>query len=115
MSERPIELTPKAVAMAKQKLSEADEPVLGLRVGVKGSGCNGFTYVIEFAKKIRESKDLALDFDGLTVVVDHKSLAYLEGSTLDWQSKLMSYGFQWNNPNATSLCGCGESFDVKKK
>ncbi|MEM8606553.1 MAG: iron-sulfur cluster assembly accessory protein [Myxococcota bacterium] len=107
-----IELTPRAVKMAKQKVAGAEEPVEGLRLGVKGGGCSGYYYVYDFAKKIRPKRDLVFDFDGLKVIVDNRSIEFLKGAVLDWESSLMSYGFKWNNPNATGDCGCGESFDV---
>jgi iron-sulfur cluster assembly protein len=110
MSEASITLTPRAVEMAKKKLLEAGEPAEGLRLGVKGGGCSGFYYVYELAKKVRPNRDLVFEFDGLKVVVDNRSIEYLKGSVLDWESGLMSYGFKWNNPNATGDCGCGESF-----
>lgn len=101
--------------MAKKKLSQAEAPALGLRLGVRGGGCSGFSYVIDFAKKIVPERDLSCDFDGLTVVVDQRSVDYLQGATLDWETKLMGYGFKWNNPNVKSGCGCGESFELKDK
>lgn len=106
----PIQLTPKAVEMAKRKLLEGGEGVLGLRIGIRGGGCSGYAYVFDFAKKIREKRDLVYDFDGLKVVVDDRSLELLEGSTLDWEEKLLGYGFKWHNPKATGGCGCGTSF-----
>ena len=107
-----ITLTPKAVEMAKQKVAGADGPVEGLRLGVKGGGCSGYYYVYDFAKKVRPNKDLVFDFDGLKVVVDNRSIEFLKGAVLDWESGLMSYGFRWKNPNAKGDCGCGESFEV---
>ena len=107
-----IRVTDKAVAMAKKQLEEAEGAVLGLRVGVKGGGCSGYYYVYDVAKKIRE-RDLVYDFDGLKVVVDNRSLKLLEGAELDWEQKLMGYGFKWNNPNADGDCGCGASFNLK--
>ncbi len=107
-----ITLTPKAVEMAKQKVADADAPVEGLRLGVKGGGCSGYYYVYDFATKIRPQKDLVFDFDGLKVVVDNRSIEFLKGAVLDWEQGLMNYGFKWKNPNASGDCGCGESFDV---
>lgn len=107
-----ITLTPKAIEMGKQKVADASEPVEGLRLGIKGGGCSGYYYVYDFAKKIRPSKDLVFDFDGLTVVIDNRSLEYLKGAVLDWEQGLMSYGFKWKNPNAAGDCGCGQSFEV---
>ena len=99
--------------MAKKKVAEADEPVQGLRLGVKGGGCSGYYYVYDFAKKIRPNRDLVLEFDDLKVVVDNRSIEFLKGATLDWEQNLMSYGFKWINPNAKGDCGCGESFNVE--
>ena len=107
-----ITLTPRAIQMGKQKVADADSPVEGLRLGVKGGGCSGYYYVYDFARKVRPKKDLVLDFGGLTVVVDQRSLEFLKGATLDWEQGLMSYGFKWKNPNATGDCGCGQSFEV---
>ncbi|MGB5809433.1 MAG: iron-sulfur cluster assembly accessory protein [Polyangiales bacterium] len=107
-----INLTPRAVEMAKLKVADADEPVEGLRLGVKGGGCSGYYYVYDFAKKIRPNKDLVFEFDGLKVVVDNRSIEFLAGAVLDWEQSLMSYGFKWKNPKATGDCGCGESFQV---
>lgn len=99
--------------MAKRRLEKEEDEVVGLRLGVRGGGCSGFSYVFDTARNVREGKDRVLDFDGLTVVVDAKSLELLRGCTLDWEHKLMGYGFKWINPRATSTCGCGESFQMK--
>ena len=107
-----ISLTPRAIQMGKEKVAEAEPPVEGLRLGIKGGGCSGYYYVYDFAKKIRPKKDLVFDFDGLTVVVDNRSLALLKGAVLDWEQNLMSYGFKWKNPNASGDCGCGQSFEL---
>lgn len=107
-----IRLTPQAIEMGKQKVADAGEPVEGLRLGIKGGGCSGYYYVYDFAKKIRPNKDIVFDFDGLTVVVDNRSIEFLKGAVLDWEQGLMSYGFKWKNPNAVGDCGCGQSFEV---
>lgn len=106
-----ITLTPKAVAMAKQALAKRGTPTAALRLGVKGGGCSGFAYVIEFSDT-RRTKDVVFTFDGLDVVVDPKSLVLLNGSTLDYEIKLMQRGFKFVNPQEKSGCGCGESFGV---
>lgn len=105
----PFAMTPKAIEMAKKKLLGAEDGILGLRVGLRGGGCSGYSYVFETAKEQRPERDLALDFDGLTIIVDTKSLELLKGATLDWETKLMGHGFKWINPNAKTNCGCGES------
>ena len=111
--EPPIRLTERAVEMGKKKLVEAQadlpELVLGLRLGVKGGGCSGYYYVYEIATK-RGKRDLVYDFGGLPVFVDARSAELLRGGELDWETRLMGYGFKWSNPNATGDCGCGASF-----
>lgn len=107
-----ITLTPLAIEHGKKKLAEAEDGAIGIRIGVKGGGCNGFSYIFDFATGAREGKDRVLEFDGLRIIVDEKSLALLSGATLDWETKLVGYGFKWRNPNARDVCGCGDSFDV---
>lgn len=108
-----IDLTPKAVEMAKKAIERRGTPTAALRLGVRGGGCSGASYVIEFADKIRD-RDRVFEFDGgaLKVVVDPKSLVYLRGSVLDYEVKLMSHGFKFQNPNEKKGCGCGESFSI---
>ena len=106
-----IELTPKAIEMAKKAIERRGVPTAGLRLGVRGGGCSGASYAIEFTDKIR-ARDRVYDFDGLTVVIDPKSLVYLRGSVLDYEIKLMEHGFKFRNPNERSKCGCGTSFGI---
>ena len=107
----PMTLTPNAIEMAKKALERRGTPDAGLRIGVRGGGCSGVSYAIDFADKVR-AHDLVLVFDGLRVVVDPKSLVYLRGSILDYEVKLMQHGFKFRNPNEKSGCGCGESFGI---
>lgn len=104
-------LTAKAVEMAKKALEKRGTPRAYLRLGVRGGGCSGLQYAIQFEDKVR-GKDVQYDFDGLTVLVDPKSQIYLHGCTLDYEIKLMQHGFQFKNPNEKKSCGCGESFTV---
>jgi iron-sulfur cluster assembly protein len=106
-----VRLTAKAVQMAKQALKKRGTPDAALRLGVRGGGCSGVSYAIEFSDRIRE-RDRLFDFDGLRVVVDPKSLVYLRGSVLDYEVQLMQHGFKFQNPNEKGACGCGESFSV---
>lgn len=108
-SEALFSVTPKAVKMAKQKLNEAEAPVLGLRLGVRGGGCSGVSYAVAFAESKRDN-DHVFDYDGLQVFIDAKSMKILKGCTLDWEDKLIGYGFKFINPKATGGCGCGSSF-----
>jgi iron-sulfur cluster assembly protein len=106
-----IRLTRKAIEMAKKAIERRTQPTFGLRLGVKGGGCSGVSYAIEFAEKAR-ARDHVFEFGGLNVVVDPKSLIYLRGSVLDYEVKLMQHGFKFRNPNEKAGCGCGESFGV---
>jgi iron-sulfur cluster assembly protein len=106
-----VRLTKKAIQMAKAALERRKTPGAALRLGVRGGGCSGVSYAIEFSDKIRD-RDHCFEFDGLRVVVDPKSLVYLRGSVLDYEVHLMQHGFKFKNPNEKSGCGCGESFSV---
>jgi iron-sulfur cluster assembly protein len=106
-----VRLTKKAIEMAKQALIKRGTPDAALRLGVRGGGCSGVSYAIEFSDKRRE-RDNVYDFDGLRVLVDPKSLVYLRGAVLDYEVKLMQHGFKFVNPNEKSSCGCGESFTI---
>ena len=106
-----VRLTPKAIEMAKGALVKRGTPTASLRLGVRGGGCSGVSYAIEFSDKVRD-RDNVFDFDGLRVIVDPKSLVYLRGSVLDYEVTLMQHGFKFLNPNEKSGCGCGESFSI---
>ncbi|HEY2735710.1 MAG TPA: iron-sulfur cluster assembly accessory protein [Polyangiales bacterium] len=106
-----VRLTKKAIEMAKQALIKRGTPDASLRLGVRGGGCSGVSYAIQFSDKVRD-RDNVYDFDGLRVIVDPKSLVYLRGAVLDYEVKLMQHGFKFLNPNEKSGCGCGESFSI---
>ena len=91
--------------------SEDDSNKLNLRVYVTGGGCSGFQYGFSFDKVIDE-EDTCITKDGANLVVDSLSLQYLEGSTVDYTEDLMGSKFVITNPNATTTCGCGESFSI---
>ncbi len=84
---------------------------VGIRLGVRTSGCSGMAYVLEFADKV-ESDDHVFEGHGVKVLVDPKSLLYLEGTELDYTREGLNEGFKFNNPNVKDACGCGESFQV---
>ncbi len=84
---------------------------IGLRVGIKTTGCSGLAYVLEFVDELNED-DETFEVDGVTLVVDAKSLVYIDGTELDFQKEGLNEGFKFNNPNVKGECGCGESFTV---
>lgn len=82
-----------------------------LRVGVKGGGCSGLSYVLDFDNQIGEYDDVYVD-NGIKIVCDRKSILYIYGTELDYSDGLNGKGFEWKNPNADRTCGCGQSFSV---
>lgn len=84
---------------------------LGIRLGVRTSGCSGMAYKLEFVDELQES-DIEFDSNGVKVYTDAKSLTYLEGTELDFVREGLNEGFKFNNPNVKNQCGCGESFNV---
>ncbi|MBX3383243.1 MAG: iron-sulfur cluster insertion protein ErpA [Phycisphaeraceae bacterium] len=88
---------------------ELDASKVCLRVGVKGGGCSGFSYLLDLTETQKET-DEVFEQHGIRIVCDPKSLLYLAGVTVDFRDELMGRGFVFNNPNATSTCGCGSSF-----
>lgn len=84
---------------------------LGLRIGVRTTGCSGMAYKLEFADALDET-DLQFSSHGVTLLVDPKSLPYIDGMELDFQREGLNEGFKFNNPNVKNECGCGESFQV---
>ena len=83
----------------------------GIRLGVKTSGCSGMAYKLEFVDNT-ENEDQVFESHGVNVVIDPKSLAYLDGTELDFVKEGLNEGFKFNNPNVKDQCGCGESFNV---
>jgi iron-sulfur cluster assembly protein len=108
-----IIVAPRAAAKVKEQVAARAQstPVSGIRVGVKGGGCSGLSYVIEFCDAPR-AKDRLFEVDGARVYVDPKSLIYLNGTTLDFVETFQQKGFKFVNPQQRSECGCGESFSI---
>lgn len=107
-----ISMSERAVKEVKRILDEQDLPAeTGLRVGVKGGGCSGFSYTLGFDDKVNATDQVA-EVDGVRVICDPKSFLYLNGTMVDFEDNLMGRGFRFTNPNASKSCGCGESFSV---
>jgi iron-sulfur cluster assembly protein len=106
-----ITVTSRAVEEIKRAARARAAPPRGLRVGIRGGGCTGFSYFFEWSDADPRADDLVLSYEegGVRVFVDPKSKLFLDGSTLDYATTLMQRGFKWTNPNAKGTCGCGES------
>ena len=93
------------------KSQELDAEKVRLRVGVKGGGCSGFSYLLDLTETQKDT-DEVFEQHGIKIIVDPKSMLYLAGVTVDFKDEIMGRGFVFNNPNATSSCGCGSSFSA---
>jgi len=105
-----ITLTERAATHVSSFLAKRGKGV-GLRLGVRTSGCSGMAYKLEYADAVNAG-DLTFESHGVKVVVDPKSLTYLDGTELDFAREGLNEGFKFNNPNVKDECGCGESFNV---
>ena len=105
-----IQLTDIAATRVQNFLDNRGKGI-GLRLGVKTTGCSGMAYVIEFVDELQEG-DSVFESNGVSVVVDPKSLIFLDGTEVDFGKEGLNEGFQFKNPNAKDECGCGESFTV---
>jgi iron-sulfur cluster assembly protein len=110
-----IELTDRARSRIRELAMKRQTPEHVFRIGVRGGGCSGLSYFVDFAPKAEE-KDKVFDFGGeeakVRVVIDRKSYLFLNGTIIDWKSELMKTGFEFTNPIAKTSCSCGESFTV---
>jgi iron-sulfur cluster assembly protein len=112
-----ISVSAAAVDAMRMNLQKRGTPDAAIRVGIRGGGCSGFSYVIEFDDEPPRKGDLVLEFEEegknkVRVFCDRKSILYLGGSVLDWEKTLMFQGFKFKNPQEASRCGCGHSFTV---
>ncbi len=107
----PLNFTANAAAKVASLIEEEANPELKLRVYISGGGCSGFQYGFSFDEQ-QEQEDLAIQRDGVTLIVDPLSLQYLMGAEVDYRESLQGSQFVIRNPNAKSTCGCGSSFSV---
>jgi iron-sulfur cluster assembly protein len=105
-----ITLTEKAADRIQNFLAKRGKGV-GLRLGIKTTGCSGLAYVIEYADELKP-EDQVFESHGVKVIVDPKSLVYIDGTELDYTKEGLNEGFKFENPNVKDECGCGESFTV---
>ena len=111
LTQSPIKFTESAINELKRLMNDAGfDKELELRIGVKGGGCSGLSYVLGFEN--RKETDQEYEFEGLNFVIDKAHEMYLYGMEIDWQGGLNSRGFTFQNPNASKTCGCGTSFAV---
>ena len=111
MSKNVLKLSDIAAEKIKEILSSADKKTIGVRVGVKSGGCAGMSYVMEYAKDIKENEEVIED-KGVKVLIDPRAIIYLLGTEMDYKKDKFSSQFIFKNPNETERCGCGESFKV---
>ena len=105
-----VKITPKASEEVIRLVKAENNAEIGLRLAVKGGGCSGLSYDLQFTPK--DEGDTIIQHEGFNVYMDAKSMIYLKGMALDFQDGLQGKGFVFVNPNATSTCGCGESFSI---
>jgi iron-sulfur cluster assembly protein len=110
----PILLTEKAAGEIKTIISQQglNNEATKLRVGVKGGGCSGFSYMLDLVEEPKGENDEEMESNGVKILVDMKSYLYLNGTEIDFKDEVMGKGFVFKNPNATSTCGCGSSFQA---
>jgi iron-sulfur cluster assembly protein len=108
ISKKEVAITEAAAQEIARQRAKRGTPDARIRIGVRGGGCTGFTYVFEWADQVRPT-DREFAAHGVAIVVDPKSLVYLGGMTLDFVRGMMGHGFKFENPNAKGACGCGES------
>jgi len=109
--ESPVVLTPKAVEMVQNAMTQENLTGYGVRVGVVGGGCSGFQYSMDFENEHKDG-DSVYEFGPVRVFVDPMSAMYLQGVTIDYVVGLQGAGFKFHNPNARNTCGCGSSFST---
>ena len=109
---KPVTFSSSAIVKVKEIMAQQNPVPAGLRVGVVGGGCSGFSYHMAFENQVNEASDNVYEFEGLKVLVDQMSEMYLEGVQIDYIETIEGSGFKFNNPNVKSTCGCGSSFSV---
>jgi len=107
-----ISLSPSALQEVRRLIQQENKPHLGLRIGVKGGGCSGFSYQLLLDEATPKQHDTIFEQDGVQILIDAKSHLYMDGTVIDYKSGLMGGGFEFQNPLAKKSCGCGHSFSA---
>lgn len=102
-------ITARAAKVMQEQLERRGTPASAIRLGIRGGGCTGYSYQFEFADDGAREHDHVFSRDGVTVLVDPKSMVYLDGTELDFETGIRGHGFKFKNPNVEDTCGCGES------
>jgi iron-sulfur cluster assembly protein len=111
MAFKVVTLTDAAADRVKQIIAKAEQPIVGVRVGVKNGGCAGMSYTMEYAERVNPHDEVVED-KGVKVLIDPKAVLFLLGTQMDFQTTKLASQFVFNNPNQTSACGCGESVAI---
>ncbi|MCH1568703.1 MAG: iron-sulfur cluster assembly accessory protein [Alphaproteobacteria bacterium] len=106
-----ITLTDRAAERVKSIIAKSDTPKIGIRLGVKNGGCAGMEYTMDYAEEKLPLDEIVED-KGVTILIEAKAVLFLLGTQMDWEEDKLSAGFQFNNPNQTDACGCGESVTI---
>lgn len=104
-----VTVTSRAAKIMREQLARRGTPQASIRLGIRGGGCTGYSYLFEFEDRPPRPNDLVIEQDGVRVVVDPKSLFYLDGTEVDFETGIRGHGFKFKNPNTKDSCGCGES------
>lgn len=112
MARAAISLTPAAVSRVRHLLASQGQDAIGLKLGVRSTGCSGFSYQLDFAREVEPGAEVVEVEDGLKVVIDPRAVMYVLGTELDYVEDKLGAQFVFKNPNEKARCGCGESFSV---
>lgn len=111
--EKGFSITEAAARHAQDKLAQRGTPDAAIRLGIKGGGCSGFSYVVQFEDEPPRARDYLYEMGGVRFIIDKKSFVYLAGTIFDYEKTLMFQGFKFRNPQEAQSCGCGHSFTVR--
>lgn len=106
-----VTVTETALIRMQDNIQKRGKPTLGIRIEVRGKGCSGMSYTMEFCDQAEQGDEI-VELDGMNIYIDPKSILFLIGLEIDYKEEMFKSGFSFNNPNSKGSCGCGESFHV---